>query len=113
MSPKIFDASIQLWAESTIKHNISVGMDRVDHINLLSNENSTGVLNTFGKILNKEKHKRTPKEYTVLREQSMVSNMIVMTVYDKYDKAVDMCENIKKEFSEFINSLKKEVKIKM
>lgn len=71
---EVLNASIKLWAESIIKHNLDINMTIVDHLNLISEQNSNEVLNVIGKIIFKEKHERKPHEFQILREQGIVSN---------------------------------------
>ena len=112
INEKIIKLSIKLWTESTIKHNLDINMTRVDHINLLSDQNSEEILNFFGKILFKSKDKRTTKEFKDLREQERVNNFIVLFAFQKHDENIDIYTNIKNEFLEFYkNSNKLQEKI--
>ena len=96
----IKNVSIKLWAESIIKHNLDINMTRVDHLNLLSEQNSEQVLNMIGKIIFKSKDERTDDEFKILREQGMVSNyfqLITLSVKE------DVCNDLKQEFVDFQN----------
>lgn len=100
---KIKNASLRLWAESTIKHNLDANTDRVDHISLITNGNSKEVFDNLGKIMFKSKDKRTDEEYQILRNQQAISTYISTEIYSDSDKKVDPLSDLKKEFIEFKN----------
>lgn len=101
VEPKIMDASLKLWAESVIKHNLDINMTSVEHLNLISEQNSKAVWNTIGKIMFKSKDKRTDEEFRVLRTQGMINNYLQLTTFDLSDKKIDICNNLKQEFLQF------------
>lgn len=95
---KVVNASLQLWFESVLKHNLNINMTRVDPINLISEENSKKVLSVFKKIMIKSKHNRTQEEFQILRNQDIIQNYINLIVL-RDDK--DYFENLKSEFVDF------------
>ena len=95
---KIINASLQLWFESVLKHNLNINMTRIDTIHLISEENSKKVLTVFKKIIMKSKHERTQEEFKVLRDQDFIQHYINLVVL-RDDK--DYFENLKSEFVEF------------
>jgi len=95
---KIINASLQLWFESVLKHNLNINMTRIDTIHLISEENSKKVLTVFKKIMMKSKHERTQEEFKVLRDQDFIQHYINLVVL-RDDK--DYFENLKSEFVEF------------
>jgi len=95
---KVVNASLQLWFESVLKHNLNINMIRVDPINLISEENSKKVLSVFKEIMMKSKHDRTPEEFKTIRNQDFIQNYINLIVL-RDDK--DYFENLKSEFVEF------------
>lgn len=97
---RIFNASLKLWGESVIKHNLDINMTRIDHLNLISEQNSTEVLETIGQIMFKDKESRTPEDFQTLREQGMISNYLQLSTLCVTE---DVCGNLKKEFIEFKN----------
>lgn len=97
---KVVNASLQLWFESVLKHNLNINMIRVDPINLISEENSKKVLSVFKKIMIKSKHNRTQEEFQILRNQDIIQNYINLIVL-RDDK--DYFENLKSEFVDFKN----------
>lgn len=97
---KVVNASLQLWFESVLKHNLNINMIRVDPINLISEENSKKVLSVFKKIMMKSKHDRTQEEFQILRNQDIIQNYINLIVL-RDDK--DYFENLKSEFVDFKN----------
>lgn len=105
---EVSNASIQLWAESIIKHNLNINMTSVDHIHLISDQNSKNVLKVIGKIMFKDKHSRTNEEFKILREQGIIANYLQLTTLSVTE---DVCNDLKKEFIEFqklkVNNLKK------
>lgn len=108
ITPEIFNASIKLWAESIIKHNLDINMTSVDHLHLISEQNSKEVLDVIGKIMFKDKHSRNNEEFQTLREQGMVSNYLQLITLSVKE---DVCNDLKKEFIDFqnlkLNSIKK------
>lgn len=98
ISPDLINVSIQLWAESIIKHNLDINMTRVEHLSLISEQNSKLVLKTIGKVMSKPKDQRTDEDFQVLMEQGMVSNYLQMITLSSIQ---DICSNLKKEFKEF------------
>lgn len=96
----IIEVSVKLWAESIIKHNLDINMTQIDHLNLISEQNSKEVLNIIGKIMFKDKHSRNTEEFQILREQGMVSNYLQMITLS-VEK--DICRDLKNEFIEFQN----------
>jgi len=68
----VVDASLRLWAESVIKHNLSISMTSVDNLYLITHENSKPVRTTLGKIMAKSKDKKSSSDFTALSEQSRV-----------------------------------------
>lgn len=106
--PEIFNASIKLWAESIIKHNLDINMTSVDYLHLISEQNSKEVLDVIGNIMFKDKHSRKNEEFQTLREQGMVSNYLQLITLSVKE---DVCSDLKKEFIEFqnlkLNSVKK------
>lgn len=95
---KIVNASIRLWSECVIKNNLDINSHRVDHLNLLSEQNSKEVFNVIGKIIWKSKDKRTPKEFELLREQGIINNLLQLHMLYLIDEKVDICSNLKTEF---------------
>lgn len=106
IEPDILKASVNLWIESVIKHNLCANCANIDTYNFISKENSPLVLKIFGKIFNKEKSQKTPQDFEALRHQSSVQNGLVMISLQQLDTA-DVWENLKKEFLDF--RLKNEV----
>lgn len=112
IKPKVFNASLKLWAESIIKHNLDINMTRIEHLHLISNQNSDEVLKVIGKIMFKDKHSRTPTEFETLREQGIISNYIQMIVLSVKE---DVCSDLKQEFIDFKqlnNNNSKKLKVK-
>lgn len=95
---RIFNASLKLWGESVIKHNLDINMTRIDHLNLISDQNSREVLETIGQIMFKDKSSRTPEDFQTLREQGMISNYLQLITLSMPE---DVCSDLKKEFAEF------------
>ena len=108
ISKEIYNASIQLWAESIIKHNLDINMTSIDHLHLISEQNSKEVLKVIGSIMFKDKHSRTNEEFQTLRQQGMVANYLQLITLSVQE---DVCTNLKKEFIEYqslkLNSSKK------
>lgn len=92
---EVYNVTIKLWAESIIKHNLDINMTRIDHINLISNQNSSEVKEIIGSIMFKDKHSRTDKEFQTLREQGMVSNYMQLITLSA---TKDICHDLKNEF---------------
>ena len=109
---KVFNATLKLWGESIIKHNLSVYMGRIDPINLISEENSTEVKRVIGKIIFKSKDKRSDEEWKTLKQNGIVQTKIWLTVYKLEDQGIDVFSDLKKEFIEFSNKPKNIKKIK-
>jgi hypothetical protein len=103
IDPQVYHASIKLWGESIIKHNLDINMTRVEHLNLISEQNSKEVLDTIGNIMFKDKHDRTDAEFKVLRDQGMVANYLQLITLSVEE---DVCNNLKKEFIEYHNPQK-------
>lgn len=97
---KVYNASIQLWAESIIKHNLDFNMTKVQHINLISNQNSKEVIDVFGKIMFEDKSTRTTQDFEVLRMQAMIANYLDLIVLSLKQ---DICTELKNEFIEYQN----------
>lgn len=100
IDPLIMGVSLKLWAESIIKHNLDINMTRIDHVNLISEQNSAEVIKLIGKIIFKDKDLRTDKDYQILREESIVSNYLQLITLSLEE---DVCSNLKKEFVDFQN----------
>lgn len=94
----ILNVSVKLWAESVIKHNLDMNMTKIDHVNLLSNENSEEVISTIGAIIFKNKDERSNEDFQILRMQGIVANYLDMIVLSMKE---DICGDLKKEFIEF------------
>lgn len=110
---KIADTTLKLWAESVIKHNLALGMDRVDHIYLITEENSNGVKSLFGKIMANSKDKRTDKDYKVLQLQSLIYNYITIIAYRLADNNIDVYQSLKNDYELYSNPDPKGVKTKV
>jgi len=95
---KLVDATLKLWAECVLKNNLDRDCDRIDPIYLFSQQNSTEVYKTIGKIIWKAKDKRTDKEWKTLKDQGIINNSLQLTVYDLSDDKVDIFSDLKKEF---------------
>ena len=100
MEPLIMEISLKLWAESIIKHNLDINMTSIDHVNLISEQNSTDVINLIGKIMFKDKSSKTDKDFEILRKESIVSNYLQLITLSLEE---DVCSNLKKEFVDFQN----------
>lgn len=98
ISKEIYNVSIQLWAESIIKHNLDLNMTSIDHLHLISEQNSKEVLKVIGSIMFKDKHSRTNEEFQTLRQQGMVANYLQLITLSVEE---DVCTNLKKEFIEY------------
>lgn len=104
---QLIDAGVRLFCESIIKHNLGLGMLRVEHIYLIDENNSSIVTKTFGSILNKEKSKRSAKDFSVLSTQSLIHNAICLIAYRDADNNKDLCQDLKSEFHNFIDNQNK------
>ncbi len=98
MDKKIVNATLKLWAECVIKNNLDRDSDRVDPIYLFSQQNSTEVYKTIGKIIWKAKDKRTDKEWKVLKEQGIINNCLQLNIYYLLDDKIDIFVDLKNEF---------------
>lgn len=110
---KIVSATIKLWAECVIKNNLDINNHRIDPIYLISEQNSTDIFKTFGKIMWKDKDKRTDKEWKILQEQDRVNNYLKICLYDLSDDTTDIFSDLKKEFItwKMADELNKEIPI--
>lgn len=106
--PTFKSACIKLWGESVLKHNLNGNMGRVEHLSLITEENSKEVIKNIGKIISKKRENKTSEDYKKLREQSLVSMSIDLIVMLELDKK-DICNDLKAEFidfkSTFVNTL--------
>jgi hypothetical protein len=96
---KIVNATVKLWAECVLKNNLDINAHRIDPIYLISEQNSTEIFNIFGKIMWKEKDKRTDKDRQILKEQDRVNNCLQLYLFDFSDDKIDIFSDLKKEFT--------------
>lgn len=107
--PKVIQASIQLFMESVIKHNLDTMMLSIDFINFVTEDNSKLVKDIFGPIvLYKSKHDKTDKDYEILKVQGNISNNIALYCLMELNNDNNVCDNIKAEFGEFIMNQKQQ-----
>ena len=98
--PIFKSACIKLWGESVLKHNLNGSMGKVEHLNLITKENSKEVIKNIGKIIFKTRQNKTSEDYKKLREQSLISISIDLIVMLELDKK-DICNELKTEFLDF------------
>lgn len=107
--PKVIQASIQLFMESVIKHNLDTMMLSLDFTNFITEDNTKLVKDIFGPIvLYKSKHEKTDKDYETLRVQGHIANNIALYCLMELNKDNNVCDNIKAEFGEFVMNQKQQ-----
>jgi hypothetical protein len=111
--PKVVQASIQLFMESVIKHNLDVNMLTIDFINFVTEDNSKVVKDIFGPIvLYKNKHDKTDKDYQILKVQGHISNNIALYCLMEINQDHDVCAEIKEEFGNYVLAKKQNTAFK-
>lgn len=111
--PKVIQASIQLFMESVIKHNLDTMMLSLDFTNFVTEDNSKLVKDVFGSIvLYKSRHEKTDKDYDTLRTMGHITNNMALYCLMQLNHENNVCENIKAEFGDFVMAQKQQTTFK-
>ena len=82
---------------------MDINTGRVDPVNLISDANSKEIFNFLGKIIFKDRDKRKPEDYKILRNQESINNYIALQLYRDFNNKIDVLSDLKIEFLEFKN----------
>ena len=101
---EVLHPCIRLWAESIVKHNLTIQSIETDLLLLIDEYNSDLVQKTFLPVVHKPKELRVQADFDVLQTFRQIQKSIHFSyVYPNIKKNVDIYQKIKDEYITYAN----------